>query len=395
MSVDRRLREGLGRSAMFVDPDLRATLPDALTRGRRRKRLLRAGRAAALIVCIVFVAVLGSQILPDIRSEQPATRTPTPPVPGAFARIAGTYTANIEPHTTALPGSGMVGGWTLELGVDGSLSLSAPLTFKPSTSSASFEVTGRRFRTNLLSTGVCNGTIGTYAWGLSGDRLRFTKITDRCPIREAIFGARQWGDVSPASISASAPGETLVVPDDGSGLLPGPYATAFQPRIRFSIAGPWTGNSDTSDWIDIELGPSGLSGALDFFRIRSVFAPGTRQTLPLPGDLVAWFTSHPAIAVVSPPQQTTLGGLQATQFDVRLAKDWSCTTPHACVAFAPLIPGEPGWGWAADTGPRLRCRVLVLRVQGDTLVVTFTSLRSRFRDGVSAAEDVLSTVKFG
>ena len=80
---------------------------------------------------------------------------------------------------------------------------------------------------------------------------------------------------------------------------------------------------------------------------------------------------------------------------MRLAKDWSCTTPHACVAFAPLMPGEPGWGWAADTGPRLRCRVLVLRVQGDTLVVTFTSLRSRFRDGVSAAEDVLSTVEFG
>jgi len=42
MSVDRRLHEGFGRSAMVVDPDLRATLPDALTRGRRRKRFLRA-----------------------------------------------------------------------------------------------------------------------------------------------------------------------------------------------------------------------------------------------------------------------------------------------------------------------------------------------------------------
>jgi hypothetical protein len=347
-----------------------------------------------LIVSIASVAVLGPELLRGIRSEQPATRTPTPPVPAAFARIAGTYTAHIEPHTTALPGSGMVGSWTLELGVDGSLSLYAPLTFKPSTSSASFEVTGRRFQTNLLSTGVCNGTIGTYAWGLSGGRLRFTKINDRCPIREAIFGARQWGEVSPASISGSAPGATPVVPDDGSALLPGTYATAFQPSMRLSIARPWTGNSDTSDWIDIELPPSDLAGQLSFFRIGSVFVPGTRRTLQLPGDLVAWFTSHPAITVVSPPQQTTLGGLQATQFDVRLAKDWRCGN-QACVAFAPLAPGEPGFGWTADSGPRLRCRILVLRIHGDTVVVTFTSSRSQFRDGVSAAQDVLSTVEFG
>jgi hypothetical protein len=379
---------------MVVDPDLRATLPDALTRGRRRKRFLRAARAAAFIVSVAFVAVLGPQLLRGIRSERPATRIPTPPVPATYARIAGTYTATIEPHTTALPGSGMVGNWTLELGIDGSLSVSAPPTFSPPTSSASFEVAGRRFQTNLLSAGVCNGTIGTYAWGLSGGRLRFTKITDRCPFREAILGARQWGEVSPASISGSGPGATRVVPDDGSALLPGTYATAFQPRMRLSIAGPWTGNTDTSDWIDIEKGPPDLAGRLEFFRIRSVFVPGTRRTLPLPGDLVAWFTSHPALVVLSPPQQTTLGGVPATQFDVRLAKDWSCGN-QSCVAFAPLIPGEPGFGWSADSGPRLRCRILVLRIHGDTVIVTFSSSRSRFRDGVSAAEDLLSTVKFG
>lgn len=82
------------------------------------------------------------------------------------------------------------------------------------------------------------------------------------------------------------------------------------------------------------------------------------------------------------------------RLDVKLAKDWSCGN-QACVAFAPLAPGEPGFGWSADSGPRLRCRILVLRVQGDTVVVTFTSSRSRFRDGVRAAEELLSTVKFG
>jgi hypothetical protein len=394
MSIDRRLRQGLERSATVVDPDLRATLPDALNRGRRSKRWLNAARATTFIVSVTLVAVVGSQLLGGIRGERPATRTPTPSVSPQYEAIAGTYTATIEPHT-GLPAGGMVGSWSLELSSDGVLAMAAPPGSTFPISAAFFQLHGYRFQTNAFSSNTCNGTIGTYEWGLSGGYLRFTKITDRCPVREAIFAARQWSKLTPASTASSAPPVTPVVPDDGSALLPGAYATAFQPRLRLSVTRGWTGNADTSDWFRIQLGHSDAAGALEFFHVHAVIDPRTQRTIPLPQNLVGWFTSHPAVRVVSPPRPTTIGGVEGTMFDVRLAPGWSCGYP-GCVAFAPLgIPGEPGFGWASDAAPHLRSRMVVLRVQDAAVIVTFTSAGSRFRAGLRAADNVLSTVGFG
>jgi hypothetical protein len=386
MSVDRRLRQGLERSSTVVDPDLRASLRAALDLGKRRKRRLRAARTTALIASAALVAVVASQVvLGGVWGERPAT--PSPPPPAADAAIAGTYTATIEPHSYGLPTRGMVGTWSLDLSSDGVLVFSAPPGFAP-TSPASFEIHGARFQTNAFSASECNGTSGTYRWGLSTIHLRFTKIADPCPLREALFGARQWDRLSPASTAGSASDTTLVIPDDGSALVPGAYATAFQPEVGFSVGHGWTGNNDTSDWIDIRRGPSDFAGALDFVHIRNVFDPKTQRTIPLPQDLTRWFTSHPAIRVVSPPRSTTLGGVPATQFDVELASSWTCGHP-ACVGFAPFL------GWSPDGAPRLRCRMFVLNVQGAAVVVTITSARGRFRRSVRAAENILSTAEFG
>jgi hypothetical protein len=342
----------------------------------------------ALIVSAALVAVVASQVLGDIRSERPETRIPSPPPPAAYAAIAGTYTATIEPHSYGLTASGMVGSWSLDLRSNGVLRFSAPPGFAVPTLPASFEIHGARFQTNAFSASGCNGTNGTYRWGLSTIHLRFTKIADPCPLREALLGARQWDMLTPASTAASASDATPVIPDDGSALVPGAYATAFQPQVGFSVGPGWTGNSDTSDWIDIRRGPSDFAGALDFVHIRNVFDPMTQRTIPLPQDLSRWFTSHPAIRVLSPPRSTTLGGVPATQFDVELAPSWICGRP-ACVSFAPFL------GWSPDGAPKLRCRMFVLNVHGAAVVVTITSARGRFRRSVRAAENILSTAEFG
>jgi hypothetical protein len=388
MSIDRRLRRGLERSSTVVDPDLRATLPAALDRGRRRKRRLLTARATAFIVSLLLVAVVGSQLLDGIRGERPATKTSTPPPPAAYAAIAGIYTARIEPHSPGLPTESMVGNWSLEMRTDGALVFSAPPRSAFPTSPASFEVDGARFQTDAFSASACNGTIGTYTWGLSTIHLRFTKIADTCPIREALFAARQWDRLTPAPTAGSASDAIPVIPDDGSALVPGAYATAFQPTLRFSVGLGWTGNNDNSDWIDIRRGPSDFAGALDFVHVRHVFDPGTQRTIPLPRDLAAWFTSHPAVKVVSAPRSTTIGGVPAMQFDVELASSWTCGHP-ACVGFAPFL------GWSPDGAPRLRSRMFVLHVQGAAVIVTITSARGRFRRSVKAAENVLSTAAFG
>ncbi len=388
MSIDRRLRQGFERSAIVVDPDPRVTIADAVSRGKRRKRLANSARATAVIVLVALISLIASQLLRGVYDRQPATKTPPPPIAPEYTEIAGTYAAKIERHTGP-PASDMVGTWSLDLSTDGVLVLVPPSGSAFPTSPATFQVQDRRFQTDALATGACAGTFGTYTWALSAGHLRFTKIEDRCPVRVTLFAARQWQSLSPGG---SATGANPVIPDDGSTLEPGTYAAAFQPRIQLSVTEGWTGNNDTSDWLEIRLGRSDADGALDFFQIQSVLDPETQQTIPLPQDLVGWFTSHPALDILSPPQSTTIGGVQATQFDVALAPDWHCGHP-GCVGFASLLPGE-GFGWSSVAAPHLRSRIFVLRVQGSTVIATFASARSRFQEGVRAAEAVLGTVEF-
>ena len=392
MSIDRRLRQGFERSAIVVDPDPRVTIADAVSRGKRRKRLANSARATAVIVLVALISLVGSQLLRGVHDQQPATKTPPPLIAPEYTEIAGTYRAKIE-RRTGPPASDMVGTWSLDLGTDGVLVLAAPPGSTFPTSPASFQLQDRRFQTDALSAGACDGTVGTYTWALSAGHLRFTKIEDPCPVREALFAARQWQSLSSTS-GGAATGANPVIPDDGSALAPGTYATAFQPRIGLSVTQGWTGNNDTSDWLEIRLGRSDADGALDFFQIQNVLDPETQQTIPLPQDLVGWFTSHPALDILSPPRAATIGGVQATQFDVALASGWNCGHP-GCVGFAPLLPGEPGFGWSSNAAPHLRSRLFVLRVQGSTVIATFTSARSRFQEGVRAAEAVLGTVEFG
>lgn len=393
MSIDRRLREGLGRSATLVDPDLRETLPDALTRGRRRQRSLRASKAIAVAALAAFVAIVGPHLLHTLRSDQPATRTPTPSVPPGYAAIAGTYAASIEP-TTFLRANGMVGTWSLVLRTDGVLLLTAPSTFTPRNTSATFQVHGHRFQTNTFANNICGDTVGTYRWGIGNGRLRFVKITDSCPIREAIFGARQWASTGSSAVSSSPIGGAPFIPDDGSALASGTYVTVFQPPMRLMASEGWTGNADTADFIGIMRG-SDAAGALYFFHIENVFDPTTHQRSSVPSDLAGWFISHPAVMVLSPPQPTTIGGVRATEFDVQLAPGWSCGKGGSCISFAPLSPGEPDLGWSSDTAPDRRARIFVLHVHGAAVVVEFVSARNQFHDGMKAAEDVLRTVEFG
>jgi len=391
MSIDRRLRQGFERSAIVVDPDPRMTIADAMSRGKRRKRLTNTARATAVAIAFALVALVGSQLLRDFPDQQPATKTPPPPVSPEYKEIAGTYAAKIE-RRTGPPTSGMVGVWSLNLSTGGVLVLVPPPGSTFPTSPATFQLQDHQFETNALSAGACNGTVGTYTWALDAGHLRFTTIEDPCPAREALFAARQWHSLNAAPDGPTAGGRP-VIPDDGSSLAPGVYTTAFQPRIRLTVSQGWTGNNDTRDWIEIRLGRSDSVGAMDFFQIQSVLDPETQQILPLPRDLVGWFTSHPALDILAPPRATIIGGVPATQLDVAVAPDWTCGHP-GCVGFAPLLPGEPGFGWSSTAAPHLRSRLFVLHVQGAAVIATFTSARDRFQEGVRAAEAVLGTVEF-
>jgi hypothetical protein len=70
MSVDGRLRNELSRDASDVDVDVNQYLDDVLIRGRRWRRIRRAGGTVVVGALIAVLAVAGPTVLDAIRSQR-------------------------------------------------------------------------------------------------------------------------------------------------------------------------------------------------------------------------------------------------------------------------------------------------------------------------------------
>jgi hypothetical protein len=395
MSLDRRLRVGLAELATAVDPDVPGSLAEVLARGRARRRAARTQRIAlAGAACLAIGAVSATVLFHLGRDGDSSVTASVPPDPN-YVAVAGTYVGTVEaPTATPWPAEGVVGDWSLRLEVAGRLELVPPPGFAGQTAPARFSVDGSRLRTNVSPGGLCAGTSGLYNYGISGGRLRLVTINDPCEMRAALLGTRQWGRVPAISSGTGSTGALPFVPDDGSVLGVGRYTTEFLPRLEIDPPPGWTGNSDTIDWVGLQDGPGNTASSLSFVRIESVYVPDTNRRRALPRDLVGWFTSHPAIQVVTPPRPTTVGGHPATRLDVRLAPNWQCGQ-DGCVQFAPLQPGEPDAGWATDVAARIRVRLYIIQLPGVSVVGAFAADRTRFQGEVGSVETALRTVSLG
>ena len=394
MSLDRRLRVGLAESATAVDPDVPGSLAEVLVRGRARRRAARTQRIALAGAACLAIGAVSATVLFHLATERDSNVTATVPPDPDYVAVAGTYAGTVEAGTWLLPTRGVVGDWSLRLGVAGRLQLVPPAGFDGQTAPARFSVDGSRLRTNVSPGGLCAGTSGLYKYGISGGRLHLVTVQDPCEMRAALLGARQWGRVAGSPSGNDSSGALPFVPDDVSVLGVGRYTTEFRPRLEIDPPPGWTGNSDTSDWVALQDGPGSTASSLSFVRIDSVYVPHTNRRRALPRDLVGWFASHPAIQVVRPPRPTSVGGHPATRLDVQLAPRWRCGQ-EGCVAFAPLQPGEPGAGWATDVAARIRVRLYIIRLPGAAVVGAFAADRTRFEGEVGPVEAALRTVSLG
>jgi hypothetical protein len=394
MSLDRRLRVGLAESATAVDPDVPGSLAEALARGRARRRAARTQRIALAGAACLAIGAVSATVLFHLARDSDSSVTATVPPDPNYVAVAGTYAGTVEVGTWLLPTQGVVGDWSLRLGVAGRLQLVPPPGFAGQTAPARFSVDGSRLRTDVSPGGLCAGTSGLYKYGISGGRLRLVTVKDPCEMRAALLGTRQWDRVAGISSGSDSAGALPFVPDDGSVLGVGRYTTEFRPRLEIDPPLGWTGNSDTSDWVDFQSGPADTSSSLSFVRIDSVYIPHTNRRRALPRDLVGWFTSHPAIQVVTPPRPTTVGGHPATRLDVQLAPMWRCGH-GGCVQFAPLQPGEPDAGWATDVAARIRVRLYIIQLPGVSVIGGFAADRTRFEGEVGSVERALRTVSLG
>jgi hypothetical protein len=194
MSIDSRLRRGLERSANGATDDLVDNLPDALVRGRRRRRVIVAAKTTAIVAGLAIVAMEGPRLVGAIRTDQPAA-TPSPSVTATdFSAIAGTYTFELSDAAATVAANHMAGTWTIQLKPDGAIELSVPAGFTregQAPAGNAFTLAASQLRTNLFFSDFCH-SVGVYRWSLRGTRLTFTPLSEDCPVRQAIFASQPW-----------------------------------------------------------------------------------------------------------------------------------------------------------------------------------------------------------
>jgi hypothetical protein len=190
MSLDRRLRDALRRSAAVIDPDVGRNLATVRRRTRRlviRQRVTNAVLATALVATAVFA---GPWMLEVIRSQRDTpVATPSP------STLLGTYRTDLTGAGGQLSTERLAGTWTLTFGGDGTVLWDPPpgSGVTEGLPRDTYQVAGTQLVTNLFQASLCRGGgVGSYTWSRSGGTLRLVVVRDGCDLRRAILTSASW-----------------------------------------------------------------------------------------------------------------------------------------------------------------------------------------------------------
>ena len=184
MTIDDRLRSGLGARPELTDSEIEGKLAVTIQRGRRRRGVRRASLVVIGGVIALGLLVALPKLLTASNRKEPVG-PPSPPIVGRSPNpIVGTYTLALGPRDPGAQRSHAIGTWVLTFKDDGDVSLSR----------GNAVGTGgyRLVPASVLITGLfdaCQGTeAGDYSWVISDGVLRFFKpSTDPCPLRRFVL----------------------------------------------------------------------------------------------------------------------------------------------------------------------------------------------------------------
>lgn len=206
MSVDERLRDGLGPLGVIEDGALERVVGDVVVRGRRR----RAVRRAATGVLSVAILAAGLVVLPRLSGFLSSERTAQPATTeSAVQDIAGTY--RLDPSMGSSEAGvprDLIGTWVVTFNPNGSVFIVVPPHFLERWDpppEGRYRVDGNELRIDAFrGPGLCRGVgAATYSWSLSVDAslprldgnqigLTLTPIDDSCEARRLLFTADVW-----------------------------------------------------------------------------------------------------------------------------------------------------------------------------------------------------------
>lgn len=185
MSVDDRLRQGLGVNATAFVPRVETSLHDVRRRGRRAGRVRMARSGGFVVAAAVVVALLAVVV----RTGVPEDLAPTPSVSSLSptAELFSRYEADV-----ARP-QRLRGHWVVELRGNGSALVIPPDGYAGVVSGTIFTADRTRLRINLFAQDVCADLgNGEYVWTRKGDQLALAVNNDACEARVRFFTENRW-----------------------------------------------------------------------------------------------------------------------------------------------------------------------------------------------------------
>lgn len=186
MSVDERLRIGLSRNALSLEPDVDAFLATALARRRRSRRIRWAGATAGLVAAACAVTVL---VLSAGWGDRGASVVPADGSTSSVA-VQGRYAGEVAAFAAA---PSVAGRWVLEFREKGVLAVTAPPAYPGVVSGVLYAVQGAELRTDLFSQDLCSGQpLGRYAVTITTGGVGFAVVDDPCAQRVAVLAPTTW-----------------------------------------------------------------------------------------------------------------------------------------------------------------------------------------------------------
>jgi hypothetical protein len=195
-----------------------------------------------------------------------------------------------------------------------------------------------------------------------------------------------------ARCSENAAATTL--PDQGP-VSSGKYRTdVFEPTVSFRVGEGWVTYSPAEESDNVGLYKQDEE-ALSFLNGHTVLDPSKlpeEVPVPAPKDMVAWLQEHPYLDA-GEPTPANVGGVSGTQLDVVVSpatKDYpqGCTVP--CVPGWDLSEGQYAYYFVSGYETRL----IVLDVEGETVIVAIEAPEETFEEFLPKAQEVLDTVEW-
>jgi hypothetical protein len=190
--VDRRIREGLNRTAEGMELDALVLLREATGRGNRA---LRQRRQRVVLGGITVIVVLAALVMIPLtqRGHTPVQQAE----PRHASRLSGSFTRTVSGTAGAVQTGHLAGPWTLHFVDGGTARVQAPQGFKGIRSGVSFLQNADRVRVDIFAQDLCAAQpVGSYQWIDTGDRLRFTNVDDTCKARIGLLTGGSWRHVS-------------------------------------------------------------------------------------------------------------------------------------------------------------------------------------------------------